>query len=66
MNMLKSGEADLGLAVSDFGYYAYTGTAMFDGKGEFKELRGICGLWQDVPIVTNSSGINAKMQSELA
>jgi TRAP transporter TAXI family solute receptor len=61
LNMLKSGEADLGLAVSDFGYYAYTGTAMFDGKGEFKELRGICGLWPELVhcIVTNSSGINA-------
>ncbi|MBQ5951862.1 MAG: TAXI family TRAP transporter solute-binding subunit [Lachnospiraceae bacterium] len=61
LNMLKSGEADLGLAVSDFGYYSYTGTAMFDGKGEHKELRGICGLWPELVhmVVTEASGINS-------
>lgn len=62
LNMLKSGEADLGLAVSDFGYYAYTGTAMFADKGgEFSELRGICGLWPELVhlVVCEDSNINS-------
>lgn len=59
LNMLRSGEADLGLAVSDFGYYAMTGTGTFDGQEQFPELRGICGLWPELVhfVVTEDSGI---------
>ena len=60
LNMLKSGEADLGIAVSDFGYYAMTAQKNFEGKGEFPEIRAITGLWPELVqfIVTESSGIN--------
>ena len=61
LNMLRSGEADLGLAVSDFGYYAMTGTGTFDGQESFPELRGICGLWPELVhlVVTEDSGIES-------
>lgn len=60
LNMLKSGEADLGIAVSDFGYYAMTAQKNFEGKGEFPEIRAITGLWPELVqfVVTESSGIN--------
>ncbi len=41
INTIRAGELDMGVAQSDWQYYAYTGTSKFKDAGAFKELRAV-------------------------
>lgn len=58
LNMLKSGEADLAIAMTNITYFAYKGMERFQDKADNK-VRFVTGLWPDVTqfVVTESSGI---------
>ncbi len=60
LNMLKNGEAQLGIAMANLTLFAYQGTGRFEGN-KFEKVRFISALWPDVTqlVVTESSGINS-------
>ncbi len=60
LNMLKSNEAQLGIAVASLGYFSMTGQEGFEGN-EFEDIRLVTGLWPELSqiIVTERSGINS-------
>lgn len=60
LNMLKSGEAQLGIAMCNLTYFAAKGQERFDGK-PFPDVRFLTALWPDVSqfVVTQASGVNA-------
>ncbi len=60
LNMLKSGEAQLGISVASLGYFSLMGQEQFTGN-KFEDLRMITGLWPELSqiVVTESSGINS-------
>jgi hypothetical protein len=41
INMIRSGELDMGVVQSDWQYHAYRGTSEFKDQGPFKELRAL-------------------------
>ena len=41
INTIRAGELEMGVAQSDWQYHAYKGTAKFEKKGAFKDLRAI-------------------------
>jgi len=44
VNAIRAGELEFGVAQSDIQYHSYGGTAMFEGDGEFEDLRAIFSL----------------------
>ncbi|QEK11378.1 TAXI family TRAP transporter solute-binding subunit [Crassaminicella thermophila] len=60
LNMLKSGEAQLGIAMANLTLFAYKGEGKFKDN-KFENVRFITALWPDVTqcIVTEKSGINS-------
>lgn len=60
LNMLKSGEAQLGIAVASLAHFAMTGVEGFAGN-QIPDVRLVTGLWPELSqfVVTNSSGINS-------
>jgi len=60
LNMLKSNEAQLGIAVASLGYFAYAGEEGFVDN-QFEDIRLITGLWPELSqiVVTEASGINS-------
>ncbi len=60
LNMLKNGEAQLGIAMANLTLFAYEGTGRFEGN-QFENVRFISALWPDVTqmVVTENSGINS-------
>jgi len=44
INSIRSGARNLGVAQSDWQYYAYTGTSKFEEQGPFKELRSVFSI----------------------
>lgn len=60
LNMLKSGEAQLGIAMANLTLFAYRGEGKFEGN-QFEDVRFVTALWPDVTqfVVTESSGINS-------
>ena len=60
LNMIKGGEAQLGIAMTNLSLFNYKGTERFEGKANPK-LRFLTALWPDVTqfVVTQSSGINS-------
>ncbi len=60
LNMLNSGEAQLGIAMSNMSYFAYQGTQAFKDN-KFEKARFVTGLWPDVSqfVVTKESGIES-------
>ncbi len=59
LNMLKSNEAQLGIAVASLGYFAYNGQEGF-ADNKIENLRLVSGLWPELSqfVVTEASGIN--------
>ena len=50
---IEDGGADLALVQNDVMYYAYTGTDLFEGEGEYDSFRTIAGLYDEtVQIIT--------------
>ncbi|KKM10978.1 C4-dicarboxylate ABC transporter substrate-binding protein [Clostridiales bacterium PH28_bin88] len=60
LNMLKAGEAELGIAMTNVTYFAYQGQERFKDN-PVPKVRFVTGLWPDVTqfVVTQSSGINS-------
>lgn len=60
INMLKSGEADMAIAMANLTYFSYHGQERFEGKS-FPKIRFVTGLWPDVTqfVVTEKSKINS-------
>lgn len=60
LNMLKSGEAQLGIAMANLTLFAHNGEGKFEGN-QFEDVRFITALWPDVTqfVVTENSGINS-------
>lgn len=60
LNMLKSNEAQLGIAVASLGYFAMTGEENF-ADNKFEDVRLVTGLWPELSqiVVTEASGINS-------
>ncbi len=60
LNMLKSNEAQLGIAVASLGYFAYNGKEGF-ADNKIENLRLVSGLWPELSqfVVTEASGINS-------
>ncbi len=60
LNMLKQGEADLAIAMTNLAWFSYSGTEMYQGKAN-PNLRMITGLWPDVTqyVVAVNSKINS-------
>ncbi|MEA3468530.1 MAG: TAXI family TRAP transporter solute-binding subunit [Thermodesulfobacteriota bacterium] len=44
LNAIAAGELDMGVAQSDWQYYAYTGTSKFEKKGPNKKLRSVFSI----------------------
>ena len=44
LNTIAAGELDMGVAQSDWQYYAYTGTSKFEKKGPNKKLRSVFSI----------------------
>jgi len=59
LNMLKDGEAQLGIAMANLTLFAYNGEERFKDN-KFEDVRFVTALWPDVTqfVVTESSGIN--------
>jgi TRAP transporter TAXI family solute receptor len=47
VNAIKSGALESGFAQSDVAHWAYTGTGIYDGKGELENLRAIASLFPE-------------------
>lgn len=60
LNMLKQGEAELAIAMTNLAWFSYSGTEMYQGKAN-PNLRMITGLWPDVTqyVVAVNSKINS-------
>lgn len=60
LNMLKSKEAQLGIAMANLTLFAYEGEGKFEGN-QFEDVRFVTALWPDVTqfVVTEDSGINS-------
>ncbi len=60
LNMLKNGEAQLGIAMANLTLFAYEGSGKFEGN-QFEDVRFVTALWPDVTqfVVTEKSGINS-------
>jgi TRAP transporter TAXI family solute receptor len=60
LNMLKSGEAQLGIAMANLTLFAHNGEGKFEGN-KFEDVRFVTALWPDVTqfVVTEDSGINS-------
>jgi TRAP transporter TAXI family solute receptor len=60
LNMLKQGEAELAIAMTNLAWFSYSGTEMYQGKPN-ADLRMITGLWPDVTqyVVAVNSKINS-------
>ncbi|WZL74406.1 TAXI family TRAP transporter solute-binding subunit [Clostridiaceae bacterium 35-E11] len=60
LNMLKSGEAQLGIAMANLTLFAHEGEGKFEGN-QFEDVRFVTALWPDVTqfVVTEGSGINS-------
>lgn len=60
LNMLKGGEAQLGIAMANLTLFAYQGQDRFENN-KFENVRFITALWPDVTqfVVTESSGIQS-------
>lgn len=60
LNMLKSGEAQLGIAMANLTLFAHRGEGKFEGN-QFEDVRFVTALWPDVTqfVVTENSGINS-------
>ncbi len=59
LNMIKNGEAQLGIAVASLAHFAMTGTEGFEGN-QIADIRLVTGLWPELSqiVVTKSSGVN--------
>lgn len=59
LNMLKNGEAQMGIAMANLTLFAYEGSGKFEGN-QFEDVRFVTALWPDVTqfVVTENSGIN--------
>ena len=59
LNMIKSGEAEMAIAMTNLTWFNYSGTETFAGKPN-TDLRIVTGLWPDVTqfVVTKASKIN--------
>lgn len=60
LNMLKSKEAQLGIAMANLTLFAHEGEGKFEGN-QFEDVRFVTALWPDVTqfVVTEDSGINS-------
>ncbi|SKC85651.1 TAXI family TRAP transporter solute-binding subunit [Maledivibacter halophilus] len=60
LNMLKEGEAQLGIAMANLTLFAYNGEQRFKDN-KFEDVRFVTALWPDVTqfVVTEKSGINS-------
>ena len=60
LNMLKGGEAQLGIAMANLTLFAHNGEGKFENN-QFENVRFITALWPDVTqfVVTEASGINS-------
>ena len=60
LNMLKNGEAQLGIAMANLTLFAYEGSGRFEGN-QFEDVRFVSALWPDVTqmVVIESSNINS-------
>ncbi|MEW6229683.1 MAG: TAXI family TRAP transporter solute-binding subunit [Bacillota bacterium] len=60
LNMIRNGEAELAIAMTNLTWFNYSGTEQYKGKPNPK-LRIITGLWPDVTqfVVTKASKINS-------
>lgn len=60
LNMLKQGEAEMAIAMTNLAWFSYSGTEMYQGKAN-PNLRMITGLWPDVTqyVVAVSSKIDS-------
>ncbi len=60
LNMLKNGEAQLGIAMANLTLFAYNGEGKFKDN-QFEDVRFITALWPDVTqfVVTENSKINS-------
>jgi hypothetical protein len=60
LNMLKNGEAQMGIAMANLTLFAYEGSGKFEGN-QFEDVRFVTALWPDVTqfVVTEDSGINS-------
>ncbi len=60
LNMLKNGEAQMGIAMANLTLFAYEGSGKFEDN-QFEDVRFVTALWPDVTqfVVTESSGINS-------
>jgi hypothetical protein len=59
VNMIRSGELDMGVVQSDWQYHAYHGTSEFKDQGPFKELRALFSVHAEpfTVIARKDSGI---------
>ncbi len=59
VNMIRSGELDMGVVQSDWQYHAYHGTSEFKEQGPFKELRALFSVHAEpfTVIARKDSGI---------
>ncbi len=60
LNMLKNGEAQMGIAMANLTLFAYEGSGKFEDN-QFEDVRFVTALWPDVTqfVVTEGSGINS-------
>ncbi len=60
LNTIAAGELDMGVAQSDWQYYAYTGTSKFEKKGPNKNLRSVFSIHQEpfTVVARTDSGIS--------
>jgi TRAP transporter TAXI family solute receptor len=47
VNAIQSGDLESGFVQSDIAYWAYTGTGIYEGKGEVENLRAITNLYPE-------------------
>lgn len=61
INAIQAGSAESGFSQSDVAYWAYTGTGLYEGKGEVEELRLIATLYPETIhlVAAEGSGIES-------
>ncbi len=65
VDAIRSGELESGFVQSDIAYWAYTGTGIFEGQGNVKNLRAITSLYSESVHIVARKGAGIRTVRDL-
>ena len=65
INQVRDGVLTMGLAQSDWHFYAYNGTRKFSSRGAFKDLRSVFSVHPEVTTIVAAESSTVKTRAEL-